>query len=69
MAAVATPVKTPADTPDSSRPANRAGRLCGIRNTSELAAATASPGNSTALRPSWSDRRPTTSSAASTPTA
>ena len=69
IVAVATPVNTPADTPDSSRPANSAGRLSGIRNTRELAAATPSPGSSTALRPTWSDNRPTSSSAASTPTA
>ena len=58
IVAVATPVNTPADTPDSSRPANSAGRLSGIRNTRELAAAMPSPGSSTALRPTWSDNRP-----------
>ena len=67
--AVATPVNTPADTPDSNRPANSAARLSGIKNTRELAAATPIPGSSTALRPTWSDNRPTSNSAASTPTA
>ncbi len=67
--AVATPVKIPADRPDSSRPANSAGRLSGTRKTAELAAASPSPGSRTALRPIRSDSAPNSSSAASTPTA
>ncbi len=50
-AAVAVPVKIPADSPESTRPRNSSGRPWASRNTIELAAATMIPGSSSARRP------------------
>ncbi len=68
-AAVAVPVKTPAERPDSSRPIRSSGTLSAIRKITALASANRVPPSNTGRLPMASDQRPNTSSAASTPTA
>lgn len=68
-AAVAVPVKRPADRPDSSRPISSTGTESALRNTAALARAAATPASSMGRRPTASDQRPNTSSANSTPPA
>lgn len=67
--AVAVPVNTPADRPDSTRPASSIATLPANTNTAELAADSASPNNRTGRRPSWSDSPPKSNKPAITPTA
>ena len=62
-------MKMPAERPDSTRPTNSVGMLSGMRKTALEIAASASPGSRTARRPTWSESRPKSSSAAVTPTA
>lgn len=68
-AAVAVPVKSPADKPDSTRPISSSGTESASRNTTALASAAATPANSMGRLPTASDQRPNTSSANSTPPA
>lgn len=68
-AAVAAPAKMPAEKPDSSRPTSSTHTGPATRNTRLDASDSATPASSIGRRPSWSDHRPVTSSAASTPTA
>ncbi|SHW35061.1 Uncharacterised protein [Mycobacteroides abscessus subsp. abscessus] len=68
-AAVAVPVKMPADSPESSRPTSSSGTLSALRKTTALAMAATAPAISTGRRPTASDQRPNSSSAASTPMA
>ena len=68
-AAVAVPVNNPADSPESTRATSSTGTESAARNTAALATAHAVPANSIGRRPTASDHRPNTSSAASTPPA
>ena len=68
-AAVAVPVKMPADSPDSTRPTSSSGTESAARNTAALASAKKVPASSTGRRPMASDHRPKASSANSTPNA
>ena len=68
-AAVAVPVKMPADKPESRRPISSSGMSSANRNTTALTSANAAPASSTGRRPIASDQRPNTSSALSTPMA
>ena len=69
-AAVAVPVKIPAEIPDSTRPVKSSSRWsCVTRKTTALSMEATSPGNSARRRPISSDTRPKSSRAASTPTA
>ena len=54
-AAVAVPVKMPADRPDTNRPTNSTPSPCASRNTIELAALRPKPGSRTWRRPYWSE--------------
>ena len=65
-AAVAVPVKTPADSPDSTRPTSSIGTESATRKTAALASANTTPASSTGRRPMASDQRPKASSANST---
>jgi hypothetical protein len=69
IAAVAVPVKTPADSPDSTRAATRSSTVSASRNIAALATATTTPPSRTGRRPIASDQRPKTTSAANTPPA
>ena len=68
-AAVAVPVKMPADSPDNTRPTSSVGTESAARNTTALARANAVPASSIGRRPIASDQRPNASSANSTPPA
>ena len=68
-AAVAVPVIRPADSPDMIRAARRAPRSGARTNTAVLSALRPRAAASTGLRPAWSEDRPASSSAASTPAA
>ena len=68
-AAVAVPVKMPADSPDKTRPTNSIGTESATRNTAALASANTTPASSTGRRPIASDHRPNANSANSTPPA
>src|SRR5262245_58386732 len=68
-AAVAVPVKMPADNPDKTRPTNNTGTESATRNTPALATANTTPDSRTGRLPIASDHRPTSSSANSTPAA
>ena len=68
-AAVAVPVISPADRPESSRPANSQPVPGARMNVTALAMLSPIAVASTGRRPTWSDERPAASSAASTPTA
>ncbi len=57
-AAVAVPVKMPADRPDSSRPISSSGTLSANRNTVALASAKPSPASNIGRRPIASDQPP-----------
>ena len=50
-AAVAVPVKTPADSPDSTRPTSSSGTESATRNTTALTSANTIPASSTGRRP------------------
>jgi len=69
MAAVAVPVTSPAESPDSTRPGNSQPTAGARMNVTVLTALNASAAASTGRLPAWSDERPASSSAASTPTA
>ncbi len=68
-AAVALPVISPADRPDSSRPRNSQPTPGAIMNVTALAMLSPIPAANTGRRPTWSDELPVASSAARTPTA
>jgi len=68
-AAVAVPVKMPADRPDNNRPISSWGTVAALRNITALASAHTAPARSMGRRPTVSLQRPKTSSANSTPTA
>ncbi len=68
-AAVAVPVKTPADNPDSTRPTSSIGTESASRNTTALASANTTPASKSGRLPMASDQRPNTRSAKSTPPA
>ena len=68
-ATVAVPVATPADNPDSTRPTSRSSTPVAARNAMALPIANAVARNNIGRRPTASDQRPNTSSAASTPPA
>ena len=68
-AAVAVPVKMPADNPDRNRPISSSGIEWAIRNTAALVSAHTAPASSIGRRPTTSLQRPNTSRANSTPTA
>jgi hypothetical protein len=68
----AVPVKTPADSPETTRPISRAGsdkRLPPMRKVTALAAESAKPASSMGRRPTRSDQLPTSTRAAITPVA
>jgi len=62
-------VATPADNPDSTRPTSRSSTPVAPRNAMALPIANAVARNNIGRRPTASDQRPNTSSAASTPPA
>jgi hypothetical protein len=68
-AAVAVPVVSPTENPESARPSSSPGSVCQSRKTSVLATATPTASASTGRRPTRSDSPPNSSSAASVPTA
>ena len=68
-AAVAVPVKMPADNPDSRRATSSSGTSSANRKTTALATANTAPAKSTGRRPSASDQLPKANSATSTPPA
>ncbi len=68
-ATVAVPVKSPAENPESTRPAKSSGSPPSKRKQSALAAAHPSPASSTGRRPSTSETPPATVSTAITPAA
>ena len=68
-AAVAVPVISPADRPESTRPRNSQPTFGARMNVTALTMLSPIAAASTGRRPTWSDERPATSSAASTPTA
>lgn len=68
-AAVAVPVNSPADRPESTRPASSTGTESANRNTTALAIANTTPASSTGRRPTVSDHRPNASNPTSTPPA
>ena len=68
-AAVAVPVKIPAESPDSTRPTSSTGTESAIRKTTALANAATTPATSIGRLPIASDQRPNTRSANNTPPA
>jgi len=68
-AAVAVPVKMPADSPDKTRPTNNIDTEWATRNTAALATANTTPASNTGRRPIASDHRPNANNANSTPPA
>ena len=68
-AAVAVPVKMPADSPDKTRPTSSSGTESAAKNTAALASANKVPANSSGRRPMASDHRPKARRANSTPNA
>ena len=68
-AAVAVPVKMPADSPDSTRPISSSRHRVGDQEHHGADQREPAPASSTGRRPTASDHRPNTSSATSTPTA
>ena len=68
-AAVAVPVMRPADSPDTIRPAMSTPTSGARMNTTVLSALAPRATASTGLRPAWSEDRPASSRAASTPAA
>ncbi len=68
-AAVAVPVMSPADSPDTIRPARSTPTSGARMNTTVLSALAPRARASTGLRPAWSEDRPASSRAVSTPAA
>jgi len=66
-AAVAVPVATPADNPDSTRPSSRSPTPVATRNTAALLTANTVASNNIGRRPTASDQRPNASSETNTP--
>ena len=69
IAAVAVPVKMPADRPESTRPRRIRPSPCSSRKATALSAESTRPGSSARRRPMSSESRPKSSSAEITPTA
>jgi len=68
-AAVAAPLKSPAEKPENTRPTNSSGRACAARKQPALSIAKPTPTSRTGRRPSTSENDPAISRAAITPQA
>jgi hypothetical protein len=67
--AVAVPVKTPADSPEMTRPTSSGASALAAKKATALSADSETAASSTGRRPIWSESRPNRSSDAITPAA